>query len=127
MLKASQTVQTQLKNGLGLLGRQVIQAVTHAVLLITLVRAARLGTSTLDHRRNRARLPASGDQALFGFSRGWRTLDQLDNRINIGQRHCLAFQYMAALACLAQRSEEHTSELQSRPHLVCRLLLEKKN
>src|SRR5215813_6790303 len=27
----------------------------------------------------------------------------------------------------AARSEEHTSELQSRPHLVCRLLLEKKN
>src|SRR5690554_2495618 len=25
-----------------------------------------------------------------------------------------------------ERSEEHTSELQSRPHLVCRLLLEKK-
>src|SRR5690554_7161284 len=28
---------------------------------------------------------------------------------------------------LEKRSEEHTSELQSRPHLVCRLLLEKKN
>src|SRR6266498_4246191 len=27
---------------------------------------------------------------------------------------------------LLERSEEHTSELQSRPHLVCRLLLEKK-
>src|SRR3989442_11434937 len=27
---------------------------------------------------------------------------------------------------LKDRSEEHTSELQSRPHLVCRLLLEKK-
>src|SRR3989442_3549442 len=27
---------------------------------------------------------------------------------------------------LVGRSEEHTSELQSRPHLVCRLLLEKK-
>src|SRR5690554_7428415 len=26
---------------------------------------------------------------------------------------------------LQSRSEEHTSELQSRPHLVCRLLLEK--
>src|SRR2546422_5333500 len=26
-----------------------------------------------------------------------------------------------------ERSEEHTSELQSRLHLVCRLLLEKKN
>src|SRR5436305_11615614 len=30
------------------------------------------------------------------------------------------------LAVLDDRSEEHTSELQSRPHLVCRLLLEKK-
>src|SRR5690554_7067633 len=27
---------------------------------------------------------------------------------------------------MKKRSEEHTSELQSRPHLVCRLLLEKK-
>src|SRR3989442_9974185 len=27
---------------------------------------------------------------------------------------------------MTTRSEEHTSELQSRPHLVCRLLLEKK-
>src|SRR5690554_7489686 len=34
------------------------------------------------------------------------------------QREC--FEYL-------DRSEEHTSELQSRPHLVCRLLLEKKN
>src|SRR2546422_6892357 len=29
--------------------------------------------------------------------------------------------------CSRARSEEHTSELQSRLHLVCRLLLEKKN
>src|SRR3712207_8642862 len=28
--------------------------------------------------------------------------------------------------CIAERSEEHTSELQSRQYLVCRLLLEKK-
>src|SRR2546422_4301412 len=31
-----------------------------------------------------------------------------------------------ALPCSGLRSEEHTSELQSRLHLVCRLLLEKK-
>src|SRR3989442_7615467 len=31
-----------------------------------------------------------------------------------------------ALDAWSARSEEHTSELQSRPHLVCRLLLEKK-
>src|SRR5436309_8270498 len=33
----------------------------------------------------------------------------------------LEFEYL-----VAQRSEEHTSELQSRENLVCRLLLEKK-
>src|SRR5439155_21529887 len=34
---------------------------------------------------------------------------------------------MAGKVCrTARRSEEHTSELQSRGHLVCRLLLEKK-
>src|SRR3989442_2828171 len=33
----------------------------------------------------------------------------------------------ARFAVYFGRSEEHTSELQSRPHLVCRLLLEKKN
>src|SRR2546429_497114 len=34
---------------------------------------------------------------------------------------------MQSSALLFLRSEEHTSELQSRLHLVCRLLLEKKN
>src|SRR5262249_61614048 len=39
--------------------------------------------------------------------------------------HELEQQLLAALG--AQRSEEHTSELQSLTNLVCRLLLEKKN
>src|SRR5258708_449706 len=34
---------------------------------------------------------------------------------------------MAGAATTSSRSEEHTSELQSPDHLVCRLLLEKKN
>src|SRR2546429_1788678 len=39
----------------------------------------------------------------------------------------LRFQLSADEPCRAsRRSEEHTSELQSRLHLVCRLLLEKK-
>src|SRR5690554_7001307 len=33
---------------------------------------------------------------------------------------------LMGVAIAVVRSEEHTSELQSRPHLVCRLLLEKK-
>src|SRR6266498_916261 len=42
--------------------------------------------------------------------------------------HTLAMRFPLDLIYLSQfnRSEEHTSELQSRPHLVCRLLLEKK-
>src|SRR5690625_5826594 len=39
-------------------------------------------------------------------------------------RHCLLLFHSMSLA--VGRSEEHTSELQSRGHLVCRLLLEKK-
>src|SRR5687768_17938826 len=35
-------------------------------------------------------------------------------------------QAVSTMASTARRSEEHTSELQSRLHLVCRLLLEKK-
>src|SRR3989442_9542903 len=38
----------------------------------------------------------------------------------------LVFEGHGSAAALLLRSEEHTSELQSRPHLVCRLLLEKK-
>src|SRR5947209_11165731 len=34
--------------------------------------------------------------------------------------------FITASCALAVRSEEHTSELQSRQYLVCRLLLEKK-
>src|SRR6266699_2839334 len=39
-------------------------------------------------------------------------------------RAAVEFDRIRAAAVLARRSEEHTSELQSRPHLVCRLLLE---
>src|SRR5436305_5673274 len=39
----------------------------------------------------------------------------------------LAVATIATAALAIVRSEEHTSELQSRPHLVCRLLREKKN
>src|SRR2546429_3958445 len=39
----------------------------------------------------------------------------------------LGLEDAAGLEAGSLRSEEHTSELQSRLHLVCRLLLEKKN
>src|SRR5436305_10476953 len=40
--------------------------------------------------------------------------------------HCRASRIARSASGAHHRSEEHTSELQSRPHLVCRLLLEKK-
>src|SRR6266508_6405048 len=44
---------------------------------------------------------------------------------NVGKSQLLGA-LTAATPKVAPRSEEHTSELQSRGHLVCRLLLEKK-
>src|SRR2546422_8445863 len=41
-------------------------------------------------------------------------------------RVCIAQGYVLGDQRRPKRSEEHTSELQSRLHLVCRLLLEKK-
>src|SRR2546429_5083165 len=44
-----------------------------------------------------------------------------------GARAALATRMFTISPARRLRSEEHTSELQSRLHLVCRLLLEKKN
>src|SRR5699024_11828412 len=53
-----------------------------------------------------------GAQPVVGFNFGARKLERVRKAFTI---------------MLAVRSEEHTSELQSRFDLVCRLLLEKKN
>src|ERR1041385_7226638 len=53
------------------------------------------------------------------------TKGRLDGRSTEIQR--LIGRSLRAVVDLEKRSEEHTSELQSRLHLVCRLLLEKKN
>src|SRR5256886_5237957 len=56
-----------------------------------------------------------------------------DSRIRLGISHFgeslsidLFYRVQHLAACVAIRSEEHTSELQSQSNLVCRLLLEKK-
>src|SRR3712207_8311824 len=45
----------------------------------------------------------------------------------IGSHDPTAHAEIEAIRSAAHRSEEHTSELQSRQYIVCRLLLEKKN
>src|SRR2546422_7230837 len=62
------------------------------------------------------RLDASYSEIYLGMGRAY---------VEIGQPR-QAVEYFRRAARLLPRSEEHTSELQSRLHLVCRLLLEKK-
>src|SRR3989304_848961 len=54
---------------------------------------------------------------LFPYTTLFRSLEDLPNHPGIGSE---------TPPPVTHRSEEHTSELQSRLHLVCRLLLEKK-
>src|SRR5947209_13801718 len=54
-----------------------------------------------------------------------RPLCALRNFVRVGCSMASPF-YRFYLLLLTTRSEEHTSELQSRQYLVCRLLLEKK-
>src|SRR5690554_7230696 len=55
---------------------------------------------------------------------GLLMINQNGDVVNAGSIQSIV--YDTQLATQLCRSEEHTSELQSRPHLVCRLLLEKK-
>src|SRR5690554_7361620 len=56
------------------------------------------------------------------------TLEDIEApRLALGHNHTCFITSDEQVKCWGDnRSEEHTSELQSRPHLVCRLLLEKK-
>src|SRR5205809_1689363 len=57
----------------------------------------------------------------------YTTLFRSDRREQEGQRAQGFEENVIGRQLVPVRSEEHTSELQSRLHLVCRLLLEKKN
>src|SRR5258707_6626089 len=70
----------------------------------------------------------SGGAQCFGRSEG-SMLDAPSRPGDIAEHEVMRFTSAWQLVPLgrAGRSEEHTSELQSRQYLVCRLLLEKKN
>src|SRR5437899_10255620 len=59
--------------------------------------------------------------------RGERVANAGDKRFWRGAKRALSVSNSGCRLFLAIRSEEHTSELQSLRHLVCRLLLVKKN
>src|SRR2546422_5085539 len=65
---------------------------------------------------------------LFPYTTLFRSVNGIDNKDNTvgGPVMQLPLGAVQEFNISTQRSEEHTSELQSRLHLVCRLLLEKK-
>src|SRR5690625_5398186 len=68
---------------------------------------------------------------LIGYDRNFSILDTSDQETVVKQAlkelnyDSKQYHPRALLAQISRRSEEHTSELQSRGHLVCRLLLDK--
>src|SRR2546429_6335186 len=56
---------------------------------------------------------------------------EIPNLVHLGLANIAPLKHqtpaVAPIGAYGKRSEEHTSELQSRLHLVCRLLLEKNN
>src|SRR2546422_11703863 len=70
-------------------------------------------------------LPISTDSpAAMRSARSWRGSSRRASRPRRSSTACTTGASRASAT--GARSEEHTSELQSRLHLVCRLLLEKK-
>src|SRR5690554_7164661 len=64
--------------------------------------------------------------SVLGRTRPLVAVDTHETSASFTEGEDVAFLGVAHVQAHADRSEEHTSELQSRPHLVCRLLLEKK-
>src|SRR5205809_4320331 len=68
---------------------------------------------------------AAGAGGSIGYAR--TTVTERRGRDSLRRHHAFLSESCICSWAANRRSEEHTSELQSRLHLVCRLLLEKKN
>src|SRR6266498_524827 len=78
--------------------------------------------SSNDLHTSWATIPVAADTLVMAFS----LIAVWSSRREARPRHAAPRGVLSTPAPRPARSEEHTSELQSRPHLVCRLLLEKK-
>src|SRR5690554_6313872 len=79
------------------------------------------GASTGEHEAVELR---DGD-ARYGGKGVLKAISNIHERIFPELEGENAYNQVLIDGLMNERSEEHTSELQSRPHLVCRLLLEK--
>src|SRR5438045_6747585 len=91
---------------------------------------ARLGITTRDVAELSQKIAETQGNPEFQISNAWLTQIENSNSVpSIFKLYSLSAIYRLKFTDLLRlygRSEEHTSELQSLRHLVCRLLLEKK-
>src|SRR5690625_5807953 len=94
---------------------------TPSVLLCSSVFPFRIPSQQWEHR---LRLVRESGYRMIDLYVHWGFHEEVEGQIDLSspERDLQRFLDLAH----DQRSEEHTSELQSRGHLVCRLLLEKK-
>src|SRR5690606_41903369 len=101
------------------------QVSLYAIILFSMVRCLCRDTSTTDSLTLslHVALPICGDPGVLAdSSTGVEWIIRHNTVVQISSD--AAFQHVGSQ--IPWRSEEHTSELQSRENLVCRLLLEKK-
>src|SRR5207253_10885836 len=77
-----------------------------------------------DSGQAKPQTPRRREPGLEGAGNVWDTRSFVVGRDNDPAGFSLLDEFQDDFAALGVRSEEHTSELQSRGHLVCRLLLE---
>src|SRR3990172_5591421 len=96
-------------------------------------RTAARGTRSAEARRPTSTRAVTSVPGIAGSADGEEALDAPDppapgpGKVSSTSRRRETALAKSAIRVTRPRSEEHTSELQSRLHLVCRLLLEKKN
>src|SRR5690625_380920 len=95
--------------------RAVVTALATARVLVPVVSYVEEEAESIEREVNGATVQVTGEKSA---SAAMVTLATPDGRA--------AIPVFSGMDALRARSEEHTSELQSRGHLVCRLLLEKK-
>src|SRR5690625_6639265 len=81
--------------------------------------ACRAGVGKLD---NHPEVIACMDFTFIGGSMGSVVGERLSRAINHSRKHKIPLIIISQSGGARMRSEEHTSELQSRGHLLCRLL-----
>ena len=92
-LQAGQALQFQIQNGFGLCFRQVIKAVFHLAVRFI---------NQNDQRFDISGRPSLGQQSVFGFLRGRRGANQLNDRIKILNRNSQTNQGMRPVAGLIE-------------------------